>query len=70
MLDARPVDTRFLSREQAAEGLGVSVRTVDRLIREAEIPSVRLGKRRLIPRDDFDAYAASLRDGEAAVLAS
>jgi excisionase family DNA binding protein len=40
-----------VSKAEAAEMLGVSVRTVDRLIALKELPVRRLGRRVLIPRN-------------------
>jgi excisionase family DNA binding protein len=40
-----------LSKVEAAQMLGVSVRTVDRLIALKELPVRRLGRRVLIPRN-------------------
>lgn len=40
-----------VSKAEAAEMLGVSMRTVDRLIALKELPVRRLGRRVLIPRN-------------------
>jgi len=40
-----------VSKAEAAEMLGVSLRTVDRLIALKELPVRRLGRRVLIPRN-------------------
>lgn len=49
------VNQRFeavaVSKAEAAEMLGVSLRTVDRLIALKELPVRRLGRRVLIPRN-------------------
>ena len=42
-----------LSKPEAARMLGVSVRTVDRLIALRELPVRRLGRRVLIPRQSL-----------------
>jgi len=48
---------RLLSREDAAELLGISVVTLDRMIKEQELPAVRVGKRRVMVRaDQLNAY--------------
>jgi len=42
-----------MSKVEAAQMLGVSVRTVDRLIALKELPVRRLGRRVLIPRNSL-----------------
>ena len=44
-----------LSKPEAARMLGVSVRTVDRLIALKELPVRRLGRRVLIPRNGLQS---------------
>ena len=46
----RPTDAMALSKNEAARMLGVSLRTVDRLIALKQLPVRRLGRRVLIPR--------------------
>ncbi len=48
VLNQRP-ESVALSKVEAAQMLGVSVRTVDRLIALKELPVRRLGRRVLIP---------------------
>jgi excisionase family DNA binding protein len=43
-------NTLLVSRQQAAALLGLSLRGIDYLLARGELPSRRLGKRRLIPR--------------------
>lgn len=45
----------------AAVQLSVSERTADRLIRDGEIESVKIGRRRLIPHDALENYVQRLR---------
>lgn len=46
--------------DEAATLLSVSQRVVERLIRDGEIDSVKLGRRRLVPHDALEAYVARL----------
>ena len=50
VLNQRP-ESVALSKVEPAQMLGVSVRTVDRLIALKELPVRRLGRRVLIPRN-------------------
>jgi excisionase family DNA binding protein len=43
-----------VSKQEAADLLGVSLRTIDRLIALKELPVRRLGRRVLIPRNSVD----------------
>lgn len=45
-----------LSKPEVARALGVSLRTVDRLIALKRLPVRRLGRRVLIPRDSLYAF--------------
>jgi len=47
---------RLYSRKEAAEFLGISLSTLIRLIRRGVIPTVKIGSRRLIDREDLDRY--------------
>lgn len=47
---------------EAAEQLSVSGRVVERLIKDGEIDSVKLGRRRLVPHDAILDYIKRLRD--------
>ncbi len=51
----------ILSRGQAADFLGVSIRTFDRLRAETALPFVVIGKRRKFMKRDLDAYIAERR---------
>jgi excisionase family DNA binding protein len=50
-------DPRFYTVSKAAERLGVSRHSVNWHVKTGTIPSVRLGKRILIPRPDIDRLA-------------
>jgi excisionase family DNA binding protein len=53
-----PKMERLLSpKRQAAEALGISVRTLETLIALGELKSVRVGRRRLIPRTELERFA-------------
>lgn len=58
MGDAAEVDTLLRTREQAAELLGLSVSSVDRLIASGDLPAQRVRRRVLVHRDDLNTYAA------------
>ena len=45
-----------LSKLEAARMLGVSLRTVDRLIAMKQLPVRRLGRRVLIPRNSLQSF--------------
>ena len=49
------------SRGQAADYLGVSLRTFDRLRAEAALPFVVIGRRRKFLKRDLDTYVAERR---------
>ena len=53
--------SQLLSRTQAAEYLGVSTRTFDRLRQERPVPYVRLGRRKKYQRTDLEALIADCR---------
>ncbi|MEI6388322.1 MAG: helix-turn-helix domain-containing protein [Spirochaetota bacterium] len=60
--------TRLISANAAAERLGVVPLTVYRMMQRGELPSVRLGSRKLIPEgyiDQLIASATSATTGEA-----
>ena len=50
--------TILISRRDAAAALGVSVDTVARLIANGELPTVMIGKSRLVSADAIDALVA------------
>ena len=51
--DVARMETFALTRTQCADALGVDVRTVTRSVEDGSIPSVRIGRRVLIPRIPF-----------------
>lgn len=46
----------FVSRKQFSELAGVSLRTVDHLLRNKEVVSRRVGRRRMIPRAALESF--------------
>ncbi|WP_372733574.1 helix-turn-helix domain-containing protein [Nocardioides sp.] len=53
--------TRLLhDLDEAADLLSISRRVVDRLVRDGDLDSVKLGRRRLIPHDALQAYVEKL----------
>lgn len=65
-----PVMRLLLPLEDAAGALGVSERTVKRLVAEGDLPSVKVERRRLVHVDDLTAYADRLRHKESACPAA
>ena len=55
---------RTLSMPETARLLGVSEWLVKRAVREGALPSLRLGRRVLIPRDALQEWLSSARTGE------
>jgi len=55
LTQARMSEAAALTRAEAAEILQVDPRTVGRAIEAGEIPSIRLGRRVLVPRERFIA---------------
>ena len=51
--------TITLSKQEAARMLGISLRTIDRLIALKELPVRRLGRRVLIPRALLESFLRS-----------
>lgn len=56
---------QLLTVEQAAEALGLHVKTVLRYIREGKLPATRLGKGYRIARTQLDAFAGIAKPPEA-----
>ena len=46
----------FLNAEMVAKVLGVSISSAYELMHEKDFPSVRIGKRFIVPREDFKAW--------------
>lgn len=55
--------TRLLTLDEAADRLRVSRWGIRRLINERELPTVQLGRRRLVTEADLDDLIASRRQG-------
>lgn len=51
------------SKVAAAQSLGVSVRTIGNLIRTGQLPSVKIGRRRLIPIGALTEFIAQRKTG-------
>ena len=49
---------QLLSAQQAAEILGLQVRTVRQYVRQGRLPGVRIGKQYRIARSDLEAFGA------------
>lgn len=50
------MDTLLSPKREAARVLGISVRTLETLIALGELKSVRVGRRRLIPRAELERF--------------
>jgi excisionase family DNA binding protein len=46
----------LLTRSEAAATLSISIRTLDALLARGELPTRRLGRRRLIARTDLERF--------------
>jgi excisionase family DNA binding protein len=57
LAEQSPRSPNWLSREEAAEYLGVSLRTLERSLARGRVHSTTIGRRRLLHRDDLDAFA-------------
>lgn len=55
-MEADPVRRATLTVPEAAQLLGVGRNTLWALVRRGDIPSVRIGARRVIPRDALDEW--------------
>jgi excisionase family DNA binding protein len=62
----RVPDALTLSKFEAARMLGISLRTIDRLIAMKQLPVRRLGRRVLIPRDSLRNLLSADRPTHAA----
>jgi excisionase family DNA binding protein len=54
-----------LRTPEAALASGISERTIQRLIKSRELPSVRIGKIRLIRKESLDKFLASREEASA-----
>ncbi len=59
-------DKLVYSVDEAAQRLSIGRTLAYELIRRGDLPSIKIGHRRLIARDDLEGYVQSLRSGEAA----
>jgi excisionase family DNA binding protein len=59
-------DTLLCSTEEAAQLLGIGRSQLFELLARDEVESVKIGRRRLVPRDALTAYVQQLRDRAAA----
>jgi excisionase family DNA binding protein len=64
-IDVGPDTLQLLAIPQVADLLGVSSKTVQRLVSSGELPSVRIGTRVRIAPEDLAAYIARLRGAPA-----
>ena len=60
-----PAEPVLLGVEEAARCLGVGRTTVFELLRLGRLKSVRIGRRRLIPREELEVFARRRADQEA-----
>jgi len=56
------MEKRFISPKEAAQFLGLSRPTVDRLVKKGAIPSYMIGHRRLFDPEELIAWVKSHRD--------
>lgn len=56
MLNNTSVGPVLYKRTEAAIRLNISVRTLDTLLATKELPSVKIGKRRLVSEDAIQAF--------------
>jgi excisionase family DNA binding protein len=56
------VDRIYLSYEELAAYVGISVRTLRALVKDAGLPYYRIGKLHKFRRDDFDQWAATRKE--------
>jgi excisionase family DNA binding protein len=63
---ARPTEPLLVSMREGARALGISERFARLLAARGDLPSVRLGRRRLLRRNDIDGIVArgGLMDAE------
>jgi excisionase family DNA binding protein len=50
------MEQRLSAKQEAANALGVSLRTLEKLIALWELKSIRVGRRRLIPISELDRF--------------
>ena len=54
-------DTRWLSTAEASERLGVTLRTLYRLVDEGRLPAYKIGRVIRVKEDDVDAFIEGAR---------
>ena len=59
------IDRRLVSIAEAAERLGISRSRLYELMQEGSLPTVRIGKRRLLASDALDAFITEHEEVEA-----
>jgi len=64
--EQQPWQSPWLDYERAAEYLGVSPRTVKRLVAQGRLRAATVGRRRLIHRDDLEALLSGGGEGATA----
>lgn len=55
-VELRPPERPFLTPGEVAERLGIGERTVWGQIGSGVLPSVKVGRRRMVPRAEFEAW--------------
>ncbi len=64
LTDDLKMQTNVLNREQAASAIGISINSLDNLVKKGLIAKVQLSPRRIgIMRADLDNYLQSIRSG-------
>ncbi|TWT86637.1 Helix-turn-helix domain protein [Pseudobythopirellula maris] len=56
---------RYLKRAEGAAYIGVSLRTLDALLAEGEIPKIGVGSRVVLDRADLDQFMAGRKSAAA-----
>jgi excisionase family DNA binding protein len=56
------MDRKLFSKVEVSKAIGLSTRTLDKLVAAGKIPSIRVGTRRLF---EIDAVTAALKSGVA-----
>lgn len=62
-VNAAPVDSLLLSLNGAACALGLGRRKTWELAQSGEIPTIRIGRRRLVPRAALEQWIADRTEG-------
>ncbi len=59
---SRPMQRLTYSVEEVAEVLGIGMTTAKELIRVGDLPSIKIGRRRLIAHVDLEVFVNELRE--------